>query len=130
MKPRSCRLTVERLEDRCVPSCTTLGGTASGDFNNDGLVDYAELTSPTKVSVYLAKADGSYRLSDTLQVPKSFPISTMCVSDIYPSGTLDISALGQTSKYPDGYSHFWLGKGDGTFGKRTTEINNCFGCFP
>ena len=36
------------------------GATAFGDFNNDGLVDKATLTSPTTITVSLANPDGSY----------------------------------------------------------------------
>ena len=65
MKTRTCRLTVESLEGRDVPSTV-----AYADFNKDGLLDMAAVTSPTTVTVSLAKPDGSYTVSATLTAPK------------------------------------------------------------
>jgi hypothetical protein len=110
MKSRSCRLTVEALEDRSVPSTV-----AYGDFNNDGLVDKAALTSPTTITVSLAKPDGSYSVSAILTAPKNQPIQ-----DIYQlidrdgDGDLDIYAAGYK---PSGsmYTVPWQNNGDATF---------------
>ena len=70
MKPRSCRLAVEAMDDRLVPSTV-----AYGDFNNDGRVDVAAITAPTAVTVSLANPDGSYTVSAILTAPKNQPIS-------------------------------------------------------
>jgi hypothetical protein len=55
MKTRSRRLAVEALKARDV-----LSSVAYGDFNNDGLIDMAEVTDPTTITVRLATPDGSY----------------------------------------------------------------------
>jgi hypothetical protein len=114
MKLRSCRLTVESLEDRDVPS-----NLAYGDFNRDGLLDMAAVTSPTTIVVSLANPDGSYTVSATLTAPKSQPISGVYVTDMNSDGILDVYAGGSNSNRM--YSHTWLGLGDGTFGHRQTK---------
>ena len=114
MKARSCRLTVEAMEDRSV-----LSPVAYGDFNNDGLVDMAAVADPTTITVSLASPDGSYTVSATLTVPRSLPIGAVNVGDSNGDGNLDVSSGGLTnSRF---YSHTWLGNGDGTFGDRITE---------
>ena len=114
MKVRSTRLAVEALEDRCVPATV-----AYADFNKDGLLDMAAVTSPTTITVSLANPDGSYTVSATLTAPKSLPIGGVNVGDYNGDGKLDISSGGLTnSRF---YSHTWLGIGDGTFDARDTQ---------
>ena len=116
MKSRSCRLEVEALEDRCVPSTV-----AYGDFNKDGLMDMAAVTNPTTIVVSLGNPDGSYTVSATLTAPKPQPITDVYVGDYNADGKLDISAGGLINNRF--YSHIWLGNGDGTFGHRDTETS-------
>ena len=114
MKARSTRLTVERIEDRSVPSTV-----AYADFNKDGLMDMAAVTNSTTITVSLANPDGSYTVSATLTVPGSLPINGVTVGDYNADGNLDIRCGGLTnSRF---YSHTWLGDGDGTFGNRDTQ---------
>ncbi len=120
MKTRTCRLAVESLEGRDVPSAV-----AYGDFNKDGLVDMAAVTSPTTITVSLANPDGTYTVSATLTALKSLPISGVNVGDYNGDGNLDIRGGGVTnSRF---YSHTWLGDGDGTFGNRITEKSGRIG---
>ena len=113
MKVRSTRLAVEALEDRCVPNA------ASGDFNNDGLMDMAAITAPTTITVSLAKPDGSYTVSAILSAPKNQSLTYVDVSDINGDGNLDVSALSPSNS--GGFTNKWLGNGDGTFDSGTTE---------
>ena len=114
MKARSCKLAVETLEDRCVPATV-----AYADFNHDGLMDMAAVTSPTTITVSLNRPDGSYTVSATLTAPKSWPIGGFNVGDYNGDGKLDISAGGLD--HDRFYTHTWLGNGDGTFGNRDTQ---------
>ena len=115
MKARSFRLAVEAVEDRSVPSTV-----AYGDFNRDGLVDVAAVTSPTTVTVSLANPDGSYTVSAILTAPKSQPIEGIYVGDYNRDGNLDVSPGGGLA-HERFYTRMWQGDGDGTFGKLVTE---------
>jgi hypothetical protein len=117
MKVRSynSRFAVETLEQRSL-----MDAVAFGDFNNDGLVDKAEVTNPTTITVSLLNADGSYTVSATLTSPKNRPIEGVAVGDANGDGKLDIFG-GSGSGGPKFSSSVWLGDGDGTFGNRKTE---------
>jgi hypothetical protein len=112
MKARPCPLVVESLEDRLVPATV-----AYGDFNNDGLIDYAQLTSPRAITVRLANADGSYTASATLTAPKAKPMQHVLVYDALEDGILDLAGQGskKSGRRTEVYYHSWLGKGDGSF---------------
>jgi len=115
MKTRSTKLTVEKLEDRCVPAIV-----AYGDFNNDTLVDKAEVTSPTTITVSLANSDGSYTVSAILTTPTKQPAQGLYTEDFDGDGDQDIAAYGKETGTKS-YTHVWLGNGDGTFGSLTTS---------
>ena len=93
---------------------------AYGDFDNDGLVDVAAITSSTTVTVYLANLDGSYTASAILSAPRNKTITFVQVYDANGDGALDVIANGPAS---GGwvYTHMWSGNGDGTFGSRMTD---------
>ena len=116
MKARSynSRMAVEALEDRRMMSAV-----AYGDFNKDGRVDMAAVTSPTTITVSLANAGGGYTVSAILTAPKNLPVTGINVDDYNHDGKLDVLAGGLTSNRF--YSHTWLGNGDGTFGSPITD---------
>src|SRR5262245_49586510 len=101
MKSRSCRLSVESLDER-----TLLSTVATGYFNGDLLIDRAEITSPTTIVVSLANPDGSYTVSATLTAPKQLPIGGIDVRDVNGDGKLDVYAGGVV--HDRFYSHMWL----------------------
>jgi hypothetical protein len=115
MKAHSCRLAVESLEDRSVPSTV-----AYADFNKDGHMDMAAITGPKIITVSLANPDGSYTVSATLTAPKNQTFNDVGVRDVNGDGNLDVYASS-----PAGgdwmYSDLWLGNGDGAFGSPTTN---------
>ena len=110
MKARSynSRLAVGALEARSMMSTV-----AYGDFNNDGRVDMAAITSPTTITVSLKNLDGSYSVSAVLTAPKSQPITDVFAQNINEDGKMDITASG--SKNSGFYSHDFLNNGDSTF---------------
>ena len=116
MHARTCQL-IEALEGRCLMSAV-----AYGDFNNDGRLDMAAVTSPTAITVSLANPDGSYRVSAILTAPKNLPVGGVSVTDYNGDGKLDVSAGGLANNRF--YSHTWLGNGNGTFGTRDTQKGN------
>jgi hypothetical protein len=105
----------ETLEGRRLMSTV-----AYADFNNDGRVDMAAITSPTTVTVSLANSDGSYSVSATLTTPKNRPVTEVNVGDFNSDGKPDVIAFGFINN--GFYRHTWLGTGNGTFGSITTEV--------
>src|SRR5687767_12909592 len=118
MKARSynSRSPIETLERRSMMSVTG----ATGDFNGDSVLDKAEITSPTTITVSLQGKDGSYIVSATLTSAKNRAIGSVSVADTNGDGNLDVVA-GSGSGGPKFSSNVWLGNGDGTFGKRHTQ---------
>src|SRR5689334_14799379 len=92
MKSRFRKLGVESLEGRSVFNATALA-----DFNSDGLIDKAEVTDPTTITVSLANPDGSYSVSAILTAPKNQPVAAISVGDYNADGKLDISSGGLTN---------------------------------
>ena len=93
---------------------------AFGDFNNDGLMDVAAITSPTTITIRLANPDGSYTVSAILTAPKNKTLTFVQVFDSDGDGALDVMANGPTI---GGWSTLYIlfGNGDGTFGPMVTR---------
>ena len=106
------RFAVEALERRSM-----MATVATADFNNDGRVDKAELTSPTTITVSLQNADTSYTVSAILTLPKNRATTGVFAADRDGDGNQDIFA-GSGSGGPKFSGSIFLGDGDGTFGNR------------
>ena len=119
MKTRSYNTRpVETLEGR-----TLMSAVVTGDFNNDGRLDKAEVTSPTTITVSLQKLDGSYQVSATLTAPKNRPVTANLYAVDYDNdGDLDITTVGGTNN-GGWYVNRWLNNGDGTFGSVSTQLS-------
>ena len=99
---------VETLEGRSMMSAV-----AEADFNNDGRLDKAVVTSPTTITVSLKNLNGSYTVSAVLTAPKSQPITDVYAWNINDDGKMDI--IGSGSKSSGLYSHYYVNQGNGTF---------------
>lgn len=138
----STRLTLEILEDRCVPSflapVTSPGGgvnLAVADFNHDGRADIAVISAKDTVTVRLSNGDGTFAQSATL-IRAQGTLYGLSVSDVNGDGAADVTVNGAGKLLyvtPGGwwdsftgvvYTTTWLGKGDGTFGHATMRTKS------
>lgn len=113
MKARSCRLGVESLDGRILPSTV-----AYGDLNHDGRPDVAAITGPRTITVSLANPSGGYTVSAILTAQNGPSLQHVGMFDVDADGDLDVTASGSNSTWT--YRHTWLGNGDGTFGAPET----------
>ncbi len=115
-RQRSACLTIEQLEDRCLPAFLAplvLPGAglapAAADFNLDGRMDLATINpSAGTVNVLLGNSDGSF------QLPRSATAGTqphsLLVADVNNDGKPDVVTANN-----DGTVSALPGRGDGTF---------------
>ena len=91
------------------PTASNVQFVATGDFNQDGMSDYATVTSDGKVVVDLMQANG------LLQSGGSYTISTslngIVAADVNGDGKLDLVAISSS----DSTISILLGNGDGSF---------------
>ncbi|MSU59350.1 MAG: VCBS repeat-containing protein [Pedosphaera sp.] len=81
-----------------VMSSASAATVAFGDFNHDGLMDRAAITSPTTITVSLANPDGSYTVSAILKAPSNQPMRDINVRDTKADGNLDILGVGYVNR--------------------------------
>ena len=143
-KPAPRHLCLEALEDRSVPAflapVTSAGGGFNltvADFNRDGRADVAVFANDTNdtVTVSLGQSDGTLKqASSTKLAIKNQVLLDFGFADVNGDGKLDLISHGYTvvspsakgvsypETYYEVYQNVWLGKGDGSFGTRTTTL--------
>ncbi len=82
---------------------------ATGDFNNDGIADYATVTSDGKVVVQLGLGSGLFQSTYTSSISTS--LNGLVTGDANGDGKLDLVAISSS----DTTISVLLGNGDGTF---------------
>jgi hypothetical protein len=90
------------------------GGTAVGDFNNDGKLDLAiiEEGSPGTLLLYLGNGDGTFQPALTQDIGNDNP-NSVATADFNRDGDLDL-----VTSNSNGTISVHLGNGDGTFQPR------------
>ena len=87
-------------------------GPAIGDFNRDGLTDYAVPTNGGPVVILLGKGDGTFTTGTALNTNPPFTPTSAVVGDFNGDGKQDLAVL---SAQGIGSVNIYLGNGDGTF---------------
>ena len=81
---------------------------ANGDFNGDGISDFATVQGNT-ISVLLGKGDGTFTAKTGQPTSLQTNVS-LITADFNGDGKLDLAVVDSTNAVS-----IWLGKGDGTF---------------
>src|SRR5579863_201548 len=101
--------------------------TAVGDFNNDGLLDFAT-SSGTTIEVFLGKGNGTFQ--PPIVINLSEIVLKMVVGDFNGDGNLDLAVVRTTFRNNCCLLQVFLGKGDGRFispkeeGIRMRDVSN------
>ncbi len=90
---------------------------AMGDLNEDGFLDVAIL-SGTDVRLMMGQGDGTFVLSDTLNLGDGRRGSFLAVADVFGDSALDLVVSG----FPGSETYALRGHGDGTFVPAETFI--------
>jgi hypothetical protein len=111
-------------------SCTLEGGIVTGDFNNDGNLDFAALYGTPggdcnfntgTLSIFLGNGAGGFTLAHSYSTLGSVPIHDavygLVAADLRGNGHLDLLAID-----PNNGIDVFLGNGDGTFVAPTAAV--------
>jgi hypothetical protein len=99
----------------------------SGDFNQDGVIDFAGLTE-SGVWVYIGTGGGTFSPGVLYPLSGSVYLSGLASIDLNGDGRPDVVALIQNGNVTNGIAVL-LGKGDGTFGPEVDTVTPFIGSF-
>ena len=85
----------------------------AGDFNGDGILDVASVSSYGEVSISLGNGDGTFHPAKTFQL--GVDVSSMTAADLKGDGILDLAIVSQPGTLSGARVLVTLGNGDGTF---------------
>jgi hypothetical protein len=88
---------------------------AVGDFNNDGLLDFA-VGGATTIQVFLGKGDGTFQLPVTTP---THSVIAMVAGDFNGDGKLDLAVINDN---PFPVLNIFLGKGNGFFTRQASPL--------
>jgi hypothetical protein len=107
---------------RSIQNITNPGAIAVGDFNNDGLLDFA-VVSGTTIQVFLGKGNGTFQPPVVSTLAEN--VATMVAGDFNGDGNLDLAVLIIFNQRHCCTLKVFLGKGDGTFkGQKAGSLSN------
>lgn len=94
-----------------------------GDFNKDGIGDFAVSFGTSGLAVFLGKPDGTFIRKDITNLPANFTVQyILAAADMDDDGKLDLVGEGYTTA---SLATFVLyGNGDGTFGPPAFPVNS------
>lgn len=97
-----------------IPMGAAVTSIVGGDFNNDGLGDFA-VAYGTSLSVFLGKPDGTFTRKDLTNLPPGFTVEFfMAATDVNVDHKLDLIGVGSDPS-PACCDFILYGNGDGTF---------------
>ena len=95
--------------------------TATGDFDNDGVIDLITIDNLGNLTVGLGNGDGTFRKLTPLQPFSYTYIESIATADFNSDGNLDLAVVGSSNNVT-----ILLGHGDGTFTVASTPATGQF----
>jgi len=99
-----------------ISNITAPGALAVGDFNGDGIPDFAVIEGQSTLGIYLSNGDGTFRNSANYDLGGGVP-AWLTVADFDGDGHPDIAVTNFDNYGQDGSVMVFFGKGNGQLGK-------------